>query len=223
MNHHKNNLGMKIFIFFVFLSITLTGCGPSEEKITQAQEAYAALTQLHNQVVEAHTHISDNSLDQNLIALAQQVKEIEAYNLNEFKDEEIDALLDTMSSLTDSYDEYLSAINTIQEQETAAVLTEIPLTLQNNTEMTFHALTLYSENNVSQKTDVLEDTSGLSPGQYLAGLVIYKDASATPWILKLENSEGTSYEIQLPVNTYREDGVSLTLTYDSEQNEIKCS
>ena len=35
--------------------------------------------------------------------------------------------------------------------------------------------------------------------------------------------EGTIYEIQLPVSAYGEDGVSLTLTYDSEQNEIKCS
>ncbi|NBJ91807.1 hypothetical protein [Parablautia muri] len=223
MNHHKNNWVIKFFILSVFLSITLTGCGPSEEKIAQAQEAYTALTQLHNEVVEAHNHISDNSLDQALIALAAQVKEIETHNLNELKDEEIDVLLDTMSSLTDSYEEYLNEINTIQEQETAAILTEIPLTLQNNTEMTFHALALYSEDNVSQNTDVLEDTSGLSPGQYLAGLIIYKDASATPWILKLENAEGTSYEIQLPVNTYKEDGVSLTLTYDSEQNEIKCS
>lgn len=223
MNQQQKIFPIKLLILFAVLSLTFTGCGPSEEKISQAQEAYTALTQLHNKVVEAHTHISDNSLDQELVTLAQQVKEIETYNLNELKDEEIDALLDTMNSLTDSYEKYLSAINTIEEQEIAAVITEIPLTLQNNTEMTFKALTLYSKNNTFEEADVLEDTSGLSPGQYLAGLVIYKDTSATPWILKLENAEGASYEIQLPVNTYGEDGVSLTLTYDSEQNEIKCS
>lgn len=223
MNQQQKIFPIKLLILFAVLSLTFTGCGPSEEKIAQAQEAYTALTQLHNKVVEAHTHISDNSLDQELVTLAQQVKEIETYNLNELKDEEIDALLDTMNSLTDSYEKYLSAINTIEEQEIAAVITEIPLTLQNNTEMTFKALTLYSKNNTFEEADVLEDTSGLSPGQYLAGLVIYKDTSATPWILKLENAEGASYEIQLPVNTYGEDGVFLTLTYDSEQNEIKCS
>lgn len=222
MNQQQKIFPIKLLILFAVLSLTFTGCGPSEEKIAQAQEAYTALTQLHNKVVEAHTHISDNSLDQELVTLAQQVKEIETYNLNELKDEEIDALLDTMNSLTDSYEKYLSAINTIEEQEIAAVITEIPLTLQNNTEMTFKALTLYSKNNTFEEADVLEDTSGLSPGQYLAGLVIYKDTSATPWILKLENAEGASYEIQLPVNAYGEDGVSLTLTYDSEQNEIKC-
>lgn len=223
MNQQRKIFHIKFLVLFAVLSLIFTGCGPSEEKIAQAQETYTALTQLHNEVVEAHTHISDNSLDQELVTLAQQVKEIETYNLNELKDEEIDALLDTMNSLTDSYEEYLSVINTIEEQEIAAVITEIPLTLQNNTEMTFKALTLYSKNNTFEEADVLEDTSGLSPGQYLAGLVIYKDASATPWILKLENAEGASYEIQLPVNTYGEDGVSLTLTYDSEQNEINCS
>ena len=128
-----------------------------------------------------------------------------------------------MDDLTKSYEEYLNTIKTIREEETAAILTEIPLTLLNNTEMTFQTLALYSKDSVSHEADVLEDTSGFVPGQYLAGLVIYRDVSHTPWILKLENAEGASYEVQLPVNTYGEDGVSLTLTYDSEQNEIKCS
>lgn len=214
---------IKFFIFFLFLSVIFTGCGPSEEKIAQAQDAYTALTQLHNQVVEAHGLIDDNSLDKELVALAQQVKQIETYHLNELKEEEIDNLLQTMDDLTKSYEEYLNTIKTIREEETAAVLTEIPLTLLNNTEMTFQTLTLYSKDSVSHEADVLEDTSGFVPGQYLAGLVIYRDVSHTPWILKLENAEGASYEVQLPVNTYGEEGVSLTLTYDSEQNEIKCS
>lgn len=223
MVQYKAGFYLKFLIFFLFLTLTFTGCGPSEEKIAQAQEAYTALTQLHNQVVEAHELIDDNSLDKELVALARQVKQIETYHLNELKDEEIDELLQTMRDLTGSYEEYLDAINAIKEEETAAVLTEIPLTLLNNTEMTFQALTLYSENSVSHEADVLEDTPGFVPGQYLAGLVIYRDTSDTPWILKLESAEGTSYEIQLPVSAYGEDGVSLTLTYDSEQNEIKCS
>lgn len=223
MVQSKSVLKIKYLFFFLFLSFAFTGCGPSEEKIAQAQDAYTALTQLHNQVVEAHGLIDDNSLDKELVALAEKVKQIETYHLNELKDEEIDSLLQTMRDLTDSYEEYLSAINTIKEEETAAILTEIPLTLLNNTEMTFQALALYSEDSVSHEADVLEDTPGFVPGQYLAGLVIYRDVSDTPWILKLENTEGAVYEIQLPVNTYGEDGVSLTLTYDSGQNEIKCS
>lgn len=223
MVQYKAGFYLKFLIFFLFLTLTFTGCGPSEEKIAQAQEAYTALTQLHNQVVEAHELIDDNSLDKELVALARQVKQIETYHLNDLKDEEIDELLQTMRDLTGSYEEYLDAINTIKEEETAAVLTEIPLTLLNNTEMTFQSLTLYSENSVSHEADVLEDTPGFVPGQYLAGLIIYRDASDTPWILELESAEGTIYEIQLPVSAYGEDGVSLTLTYDSEQNEIKCS
>ncbi len=224
MNWNKNSFKVKsAVLLLVFFAVIFTGCGPSEEKIAQAQEAYTALAQLHNQVVEAHSLIADGSLDQELVALAEQVKEIEAYNLNELKDEEIDGLLETMSSLSASYEEYLDTIKSIKEEETAAVITEIPLTLENNTDMTFQTLALYSEDNPSEEADVLEDTSGLSPGQYLAGLVIYRDVSATPWILKLENTEGASYEISLPVSTYSEEGISLTLTYDSEQNEIKCS
>ncbi len=77
MVQYKAGFYLKFLIFFLFLTLTFTGCGPSEEKIAQAQEAYTALTQLHNQVVEAHELIDDNSLDKELVALARQVKQIE--------------------------------------------------------------------------------------------------------------------------------------------------
>lgn len=207
----------------ILLLLILTGCGPSEEKILKAQETYTQLTDIHNQVVEAHKSISDSSLDEKLVALADQAVLIEDYNLKELKDEDIDLLIENMNSIIISYQEYLNEINTIKEKEDAAVLTALPVTLLNETQLTFTVLKLYSENDTDQSFDVLENTSGFSPKQTLTGLIIYRDVSSTPWILKLADTAGTSYEIELPVDEYDETGTELMITFDSELKVTKCS
>ena len=105
MNKPKFNIKSVLFILCALLPILLAGCGPSEEKITQAQALYAQLADLHNQVVEAHKGIADDSLDQNLVALGKKVEQIGQYDLNKFKDEQIDLLMESMRSIMDSYEE----------------------------------------------------------------------------------------------------------------------
>ncbi len=207
----------------ILLSMALAGCDPSEEKIAQAQDSYASLMKMHNQVVEAHAGIDDDSLDKDLIALSNQVKELEAFNLNEMTDEEIDQLVETMDSLAGSYQEYLDTINSIQEAEDAAVITPIPITLQNDTGLTFQSLELYSQKDPGKAANVLEDTAGFVPGQFLTGLMVYRDTALTPWILVLEDVQGAGYEIELSVENYTESGMAFSLSYDPELNEIVCS
>lgn len=206
------------------LCFALTGCsGPSEEKITQAQETYTRLVETHNQVVEAHKHISDGSLDDKLLALAEKTGEIEEFNLSEMEDADIDVLIENMNSIIASYQEYLKTIEDIQGKEDAAVLVSIPLTLLNDTDQTFQKLFLYEVNDTASKSDVLEGTAGFHPGQSLTGLMISRDVSATPWVLKMENAEGVVYEVELSVNSFDENGESLTLSYDAETQAIKYS
>lgn len=215
---------IKILSVIILSCAFLTACGgPSEEKITTAQNTFTQLVDIHNQVVEAHKHISDNTLDDGLTALAKKVIQIEEFNLNEMKDEDIDLLVETMNSIISSYDEYLTAIEQIENNETAAVITTIPLSLTNSTDLTFQKLVLHEKNNNSQKSDVLESSSGFAPKQSLAGLAIYRDTDCTPWVLELQDADGTSYEIELSVENFDEVGNSLTLQYDSETNDLKCS
>lgn len=206
----------------LLLSFLLTGCGPSEEKIAQAQETYRQLIDLHNQVVEAHQTISDDSLDKELSALADEIKQAEQYHLNEMKDEEIDQLIASMDASIASYRDYLNTIKDMKAQEDAAVLVSIHASLHNDTSLTFRKLSLYGKDASAPHADLLENTDGLVPGQYLTGLIIYRDVSATPWILALEDAEGTAYEIELPVKEYQGESVSLSLTYDSEAGELEC-
>lgn len=219
---------MKKFIYTflcgLFLCLMLTGCGgPSEEKIATAQDAYSQLVQIHNQVVEAHKGISDSSLDDQLVALSEKVAEIETMNLSEMDDEMIDSLIETINSYIASYEEHLQTIAQIKEKEENAVIIPVYFSLANATDQTFQKLFLYEKNDLSSKINVLEDTSGFGPEQALVGLTVYRNVSNTPWILEVENTDGTSYEMELSVKDFKEDGENLTLIFDIESQELKCS
>lgn len=210
-----------LFLLNCILCFLLTGCGgPSDEKIAQAQETYTLLIETHNQVVDAHKHISDNSLDDQLSALADKITKLEEFNLSEMKDADIDVLIENMNSMIASYEEHLKTIEKIKGAEDAAVLVPIPLTFTNATDQTFQKLFLYEKNDSSHKFDVLEGTSGFNPGQALTGIVISQDVSDTPWILELENSDGSVSEIELSVKDFSEDGESLTITCEPETNQV---
>lgn len=213
-----------LFLLNCILCFLLTGCGgPSDEKIAQAQETYTHLIETHNQVVDAHKHISDNSLDDQLSALADKITKLEEFNLSEMKDADIDVLIENMNSMIASYEEHLKTIENIKGAEDAAVLVPIPLTFTNATDQTFQKLFLYEKNDSSHKFDVLEGTSGFNPGQTLTGIVISRDVSDTPWILELENSDGSVSEIELSVKDFSEDGESLTISCEPETNHVTIS
>lgn len=195
----------------------LAACGPSKEKIAQAQQKYMALIELNNRVVEAHKKVEDNSLDEELVELRDKISELESYNLSEMKDEEIDALIGTMDSLTDSYENYLEALVDIKSKEEAAVLTTIPVTLTNQTEMSFAGISLYEKGSGGAHANILEELDVLNPGRILAGLAIKRDVDNTPWMLSLKDTEGEEYEIELPVEQYTEEGVGLEIVYDEEE------
>lgn len=201
--------------------LLLTGCGgPSEEKIAKAQETYSKLVTLHNEVVSAHKQIENASLDEKLTALGEKLTQLNTYHLNEMTDEEIDMLIDTIESIIDTYEEYLAAIEDIKTSEDAAVLTPIDISLVNDTGVTFTALSLY-EKGTEEEVDVLDTLESFSPSRQLTGLVIYRDNTDTPWVLKLISEDDTLYETELSVKDYPEEGCTLTLTLDEELQTIQ--
>lgn len=217
----KKNL-CSLLLSWIMLASTLllTACGgPSAEKIAQAQDTYSNLVAIHNRVVSAHRQIEDDSLDEKLVALGEKITQVNTYNLNDMNDEEIDMLIDTMDSIIDTYEEYLTAINDIRDTENAAILTPINISLINDTNLTFVGLSLHQKGSI-QNADLLETLSGFMPAQRMAGLVIYRDVQNTPWVLELVSEDGSLYELNLSVKDYSEDGCVLTLTYDSEKDAI---
>ena len=216
----KNLCSLLLSCVMTAFALLLTACGgPSAEKIAQAQDTYSNLVAIHNRVVSAHRQIEDDSLDEKLVALGEKITQVNTYNLNDMSDEEIDMLIDTMDSIIDTYEEYLTAINDIRDTENAAILTPINVSLVNDTNLTFAGLSLHQKGTI-ENVDLLETLSGFMPAQRMAGLVIYRDVQNTPWVLELVSEDGSLYELNLSVKDYSEDGCVLTLTYDSEKDAI---
>lgn len=205
------------------LCLALTACQPSDEKIAQAKEKYVQLVEAHNQVVEAHGKVADDSLDEELNALREKADEMGNCNLAEMKDEEIDELVQTMDSMIEEYEGYLAALSDIKSEEEAAVLTSITLALTNETGFSFSELSLYEKGDSRAHINILEDMGTLAPEQSLTGLIIQRDAENTPWILVLADENGKKFELELPVKEYSKEGVSLSLSYDEEADEILIS
>lgn len=203
------------------LCFFLIACGPSEEKVAQAQEKYTELLEIHNEVVEAHNGVANATLDEALIALQDKITVIENYNLKEMKDAEIDLLIETMNSLIASYQEYHEALIAIRAAEDAAILIPIPIAVTNDTGFSFSSLSLYEQGSAQTAVNVLETLSTLDPKQSMTGLLILRDVNNTPWILSLTNAEGQAFELTLPVETYSEEGISLHLTYNSENATLE--
>lgn len=217
----KRLKGIKMTAIILSGCLLFTACGgPSEEKIAQAQAAYTELVETHNQVVAAHKEIADTSLDAGLQTLADKLEQVDDFALNEMEEEDIDFLIETMNTIKGSYEEYLTKIETIKKAEDAAVLIPVSFSLVNSTEQIFTKLVLYPSNDKTQKLDVLQGTLSFEPKQSLTGLTINKDVTATPWVMEIENVEGTSYQLDLNVKDFAESGEVLTLTFNEETGEV---
>lgn len=202
------------------LLILLTGCSPSDEVLSAAQGKYAELVKIHNEVVEAHREVEDDSYDEALSVLQDDLNTIQSYNLKDMSEEEITLLISTMDTLISSYNEYLSQLDTTKKEEDAAELTAIPLSLTNNTSFTFDLISLYQKDNPGARINILSGLDSLSPTQSLTGLRIERNAENTPWMLTLESTDGVTYDIELSVDTYTEDGIHLYLDYDPKTGSI---
>lgn len=202
------------------LCILLTGCSPSDEVLSAAQGKYAELVKIHNEVVEAHREVEDDSYDEALSVLQDDLNTIQSYNLKDMSEEEITLLISTMDTLISSYNEYLSQLDTTKKEEDAAELTAIPLSLTNNTSFTFDLISLYQKDNPGARINILSGLDSLSPTQSLTGLQIERNAENTPWMLTLESTDGVTYDIELSVDTYTEDGIHLYLDYDPKTGSI---
>lgn len=214
--------------------LLMTACGPSEEKVAEAQQKYTDLIKKHNQVVEAHGNVSDGSYDEQLLSLREKITEVEAYNLNDMEDEEIDLLIQIMDTLITSYDEYEAALVQVKEQEEAAVIVTIPVTIVNNTGKAISVLKLYEQGSEDSQVNVLENLTPLEAGQTLLGMMVRRDVENTPWILYVDcgqvseetddagstDTESVKKEIILPVEEYEESGIELVLVYDEETQTI---
>lgn len=213
----------KIILFIVIglFGCLFCACGPSEEKVLQAQKKYRELVEVHNQVVEAHKLVEDGSLDEELVLLQNLMNDVTKHNLNEMEDEGIDVVIASMDSLIASYQEYETKLAEAKAAEEAAVLVDIPVTLFNQTGIVFTSVSLYEKGDKASKRNLLIEKESYKSGETMTGLMIQRDVDGTAWILELSDEEENTYEIEIVMKELKPDGEIFTLSYNEETETVE--
>ncbi len=217
----NNTKRLLLLYLMIMLCFAVIGCGPSDEKVAQAQQKYIALSEANDAVAEAHQLINDASYDEALTTLQKEAMDLSAYNLEEMKDEDIDALIHTMDALLQTYDNFLTTLTEVKAAEDAAVLVTIPVTLINNTSLDFQELYLLEQGDTSGHANLLTAETPFTSTQTITGLIIRRDVQQTPWIILLTDTDGTKWELPLAVENFTEEGITLALSYDAESETLK--
>ena len=90
-------------IIMTALMAVLVACGPSDEKLSEAENARNILVQAKEAAYESYLDITDSSKKARLEELEKQVEEIEKVDFTKLNDKKIDELLPTITALTEEY------------------------------------------------------------------------------------------------------------------------
>lgn len=220
----KKNITAGLLI--CLMTFLVAGCGANEEKIASAQEKYRNLVEFHNQIVEEHAAINDNSLDKELGNIENQMRELTDYNLYEMSDEELDMLMEVMDIIDESYTNYRKTISEIKYSEDAAYLRPIVFSLINNTDLVFTSLSIMPEGDNNTASDSLDMQEGFKRGQEILGLTIYADVNNSPWVMTLkrynagEGEDEVIYQVTLDPKVMTESNSCYAITHDMETDTI---
>ena len=115
------------------LMLALTACGPSDEKLSEAETARSLLVEAKNSAEETYLDISDESLRSALDELAEKEAGIEALEFKKMNDKKIDEVLPEIKELTDSYQDLLGSLSDTLKSET-----EVKEEKEKHTELTVY-------------------------------------------------------------------------------------
>ena len=97
-------------IIMTALMAVLVACGPSDEKLSEAENARNILVQAKEAAYESYLDITDSSKKARLEELEKQVEEIEKVDFTKLNDKKIDELLPTITALTEEYQSLLKEL-----------------------------------------------------------------------------------------------------------------
>lgn len=221
----------KIFLPIITgtLMLMLTACGPSDEKLSEAESARSLLVEAKTNAEETYLDISDESLKSALDELSEKEAKIEALEFKKMNDKKIDEVLPTIKELTTQYqDLYGSLSDTLKsetevkeekEKHTAISVYFVNKTGLDLTEIVLHDLTTdaYSEN-------YLGDGVILGNGYTLMGVSLdtYKDSSE--WEFVVTDEADTDHILTCDdLRTVSGDEQPVFFTYDAASGTGKAS
>ncbi len=216
----KNRL--QISLAAAFMALALVACGPSDEKLVEAEEARSLLLGARNTAQETFLDITDSSKKAELDELAAQVAEIEAMDFTKLNDKKIDELLPSIKELTDKYQSLDSSLSEVLQKETEdkaekAKHLKTNAYIINKTGFDITEITLHDKSTDTYSDNYLGDGVVLKAGYSLMGieLDVYTDSSDWEFVVKDGNNTPHIFECESLAGLDLE-GVSVEFVYDSK-------
>ena len=203
------------------LMLALTACGPSDEKLSEAETARSLLVEAKNSAEETYLDISDESLRSALDELAEKEAGIEALEFKKMNDKKIDEVLPEIKELTDSYQDLLGSLSDTLKSETEVKEekekhTELTVYFVNKTGLNLTEIVLHDLTTDTKSDNFLGDGVSLGSGYTLMGvsLDIYKDSSE--WEFIVTDEADTDHILPCDdLRTGSSDNQSIIFKYDA--------
>ena len=208
-------------IIAAMMAVLLVACGPSDEKLAEAEEARNLLAQAKQAAEDTYLDVSDTSQRSLLDSLSDKEAEIELLDFTKMNDKKIDEVLPTITELTESYQNIgkeLSGVLTSETQikEEKAKHKGLEVYFINKTGMNLSKIVLHDISANTYSDNFIGDGVTLQSGYTLMGVTldIYSDSSE--WEFIITDDAGTEYTLSCD-SLKGEDlkGASIVLNYDS--------
>ncbi len=207
------------------LGLFLVACGPSDEKLAEAEGARSLLLQARQAAEDTYLDITDSDNKDKLKELSDKTAEIEAIDFTKLNDKKIDAVLPTITELTDSYQSMGADMTAILKEETdvreeKAKHLERDVYFINKTGMNLSKLALYDVSRDETSDNYIGDGIYLLNGYSLMGVTLDIYADSTEWEFLITDDGGTDYV--LSCSDLREldpEGMTIVLEYDTKSQE----
>ena len=198
-----------------------SACGsPSGEKIAKVQGIYADLVNLHNEVVEEYASLEDDSLHEELDAMAEKIEDIGQRDAQGMTNAELDAVADEMNGYKVKYDEMLETMQGMKNGETEDKIWEVPVTIENNTGVEIYSLYLYKASDEDKGENLLKDMGCMGGFQTLNILNLYMTEEETLWHLEaVEDSGKVVASVDIDLSEKIESGATIVMKFSFDSME----
>ena len=210
-------------IIAAMMAVLLVACGPSDEKLAEAEEARGLLLQARQTAEDTYLDVSDTSLRANLDDLAEKAAEYEQLDFNKMNDKKIDEVLPGIAELTESYQNLGKELSTVLTNETGikeekAKHSSLDTYIINKTGLNLAKIQLHDITANTFSDNYIGYDVIFGDGYTLMGvsLDIYSDSSE--WEFVATDEVGNEYTFTCEsLKGQSLDGASIVLTYDSKE------
>ena len=213
-----------VAIILALSAVLLVGCGPSEEKLSEAEEARNSLIKARDFAEETYLDITQSGNRAKLDELSVKAAEIEEIDFEKMNDKKIDEILPSITELTGSYESLGKEMSEVLSEETKtreerAKHLDVSVYLINKTGVNLTKILLHDITLNTFSDNYIADGAVLGNGYTLMGVTLDVNTDSSEWEFVVTDDADTEYTIACQnLKDYGQDSITLSL---SEEEEVK--